>query len=76
MIDGFPPFIYLFICYVHVSKESIYTSKVKYILKKGKPYLWVNEKDMHNVVRFSLRLWVCHVVSISVCSCFNAYKLS
>lgn len=31
------------------SKESIYTSKVKYILKKGKPYLWVNEKDMHNV---------------------------
>lgn len=31
------------------SKGGIYSSKVKYILKKGKPYLWVNEKDMHNV---------------------------
>ncbi|KAK9189778.1 hypothetical protein WN943_018377 [Citrus x changshan-huyou] len=31
------------------SKESIYTSKVKYMLKKGKPFIWVPEKDMHNV---------------------------
>lgn len=31
------------------SKGGIYSSKVEYILKKGKPYLWVNEKDMHNV---------------------------
>lgn len=31
------------------SKESIYTSKVKYIIKKGKPYIWVPEKDLHNV---------------------------
>ncbi|CAK7325671.1 unnamed protein product [Dovyalis caffra] len=31
------------------SKEGIHTSKVKYILKRGKPYLWVPENDMHNV---------------------------
>ncbi|EEF30080.1 conserved hypothetical protein [Ricinus communis] len=31
------------------SKEDIYTSKVKYIVKKGRPYIWVPEKDMHNV---------------------------
>uniref|UniRef100_A0A7N2MGT0 Uncharacterized protein n=1 Tax=Quercus lobata TaxID=97700 RepID=A0A7N2MGT0_QUELO len=31
------------------SKEDIYTSKVKYILKRGKPYIWVPEKDLHNV---------------------------
>ncbi|XP_020552807.1 uncharacterized protein LOC105172065 [Sesamum indicum] len=31
------------------SKEEIYTSKVKYIVKKGKPYIWVPEKEMHNV---------------------------
>ncbi|KAF5733820.1 hypothetical protein HS088_TW16G00261 [Tripterygium wilfordii] len=31
------------------SKEDIYTSKVKYILKKGRPYIWVPEKELHNV---------------------------
>ncbi|KAL6977348.1 hypothetical protein U1Q18_026149 [Sarracenia purpurea var. burkii] len=31
------------------SKEEIYTSKVKYFVKKGKPYFWVPEKDLHNV---------------------------
>lgn len=31
------------------SKEEIYTSKVKYFLNKGKPYIWVPEKDLHNV---------------------------
>ncbi|KAK3232180.1 hypothetical protein Dsin_004061 [Dipteronia sinensis] len=31
------------------SKEDIYTSKVKYILKRGKPYIWVPEKELHNV---------------------------
>ncbi|XVE99552.1 hypothetical protein REPUB_Repub03eG0208800 [Reevesia pubescens] len=31
------------------SKESIYTSKVKYILKRGKPYIWVPEHELHNV---------------------------
>ncbi|XP_065870764.1 uncharacterized protein [Euphorbia lathyris] len=31
------------------SKDEIYSSKVKYILKKGKPFIWVPEKDMHNV---------------------------
>lgn len=30
------------------SKEDIYTSKVKYILKKGKPFIWIPEKDLHN----------------------------
>jgi hypothetical protein len=57
-------FLLLFIWCVHVSKGGIYSSKVEYILKKGKPYLWVNEKDMHNVVMFSLRLWVCNVMFI------------
>lgn len=32
------------------SKEDIYTSKVKYILRRGKPYIWVPEKESHNVV--------------------------
>ncbi|XP_021739859.1 uncharacterized protein LOC110706269 [Chenopodium quinoa] len=31
------------------SKQEIYTSKVKYLLRKGKPYIWVPEKDLHNV---------------------------
>lgn len=31
------------------SKAEIYTSKVKYFLRKGKPYIWVPEKDLHNV---------------------------
>ncbi|KAL2897018.1 putative HTH-type transcriptional regulator YdeC [Bienertia sinuspersici] len=32
-----------------ISKQEIYTSKVKYMLRKGKPYIWVPEKDLHNV---------------------------
>ncbi|KAL3523801.1 hypothetical protein ACH5RR_016635 [Cinchona calisaya] len=31
------------------SKGEIYTSKVKYFVKKGRPYIWVPEKDLHNV---------------------------
>ncbi|XP_047337411.1 uncharacterized protein LOC124941169 [Impatiens glandulifera] len=31
------------------SKGEIYSSKVKYIVKKGKPYIWVPEKDAHNM---------------------------
>ncbi|XP_061338369.1 uncharacterized protein LOC133285195 [Gastrolobium bilobum] len=31
------------------SKGDIHTSKVKYILKRGQPYLWVPENDLHNV---------------------------
>ncbi|BAT83050.1 hypothetical protein VIGAN_04014800 [Vigna angularis var. angularis] len=31
------------------SKGSIYTSKVKYLVRRGQPYLWVPENDMHNV---------------------------
>lgn len=31
------------------SKEEIYTSKVKYFVKKGKPFIWIPEKDLHNV---------------------------
>ncbi|KNA17281.1 hypothetical protein SOVF_081420 [Spinacia oleracea] len=31
------------------SKQDIYSSKVKYLLRKGKPYIWVPEKDLHNV---------------------------
>ncbi|KAK9741373.1 hypothetical protein RND81_03G101000 [Saponaria officinalis] len=31
------------------SKQDIYTSKVKYLVKRGKPYIWVPEKDLHNV---------------------------
>ncbi|XP_030492386.2 uncharacterized protein LOC115708297 [Cannabis sativa] len=31
------------------SKNDIYTSKVKYIVRKGKPYIWVPEKELHNV---------------------------
>lgn len=30
-------------------KDEIHSSKVKYISKKGKPYIWVPEKDMHNL---------------------------
>ncbi|XP_022892879.1 uncharacterized protein LOC111407548 isoform X2 [Olea europaea var. sylvestris] len=32
------------------SKEEIYTSKVKYLLRKENPYIWVPEKDLHNVL--------------------------
>ncbi|KAH6829555.1 hypothetical protein C2S53_012468 [Perilla frutescens var. hirtella] len=31
------------------SKEEIYTSRVNYFVKKGRPYIWVPEKDLHNV---------------------------
>ncbi|WOL14893.1 hypothetical protein Cni_G23674 [Canna indica] len=31
------------------SKEEIYTSKIHYMLKRGKPYIWVKENDMHNM---------------------------
>ncbi|XP_061997764.1 uncharacterized protein LOC133715325 [Rosa rugosa] len=31
------------------SKEDIYTSKIKYICKRGKPYIWVPENELHNV---------------------------
>ncbi|KAK7295710.1 hypothetical protein RJT34_18621 [Clitoria ternatea] len=31
------------------SKGDIHTSKVRYILKRGQPYLWVPENDLHNV---------------------------
>lgn len=28
----------------------IHTSKVKYVMRRGKPYLWVPESEPHNVV--------------------------
>ncbi|XP_056169492.1 uncharacterized protein LOC115682254 isoform X2 [Syzygium oleosum] len=31
------------------SKGDIHSSKVKYMVKRGKPYIWVPETDMHNV---------------------------
>lgn len=31
------------------SKEDIHTSKVMYVIRKGRPYIWVPEKDLHNV---------------------------
>ncbi|CAJ1841163.1 unnamed protein product [Sphenostylis stenocarpa] len=31
------------------SKGDIHTSKVKYIVRRGQPYLWVPENDLHNV---------------------------
>ncbi|CAM8910599.1 unnamed protein product [Rhodiola kirilowii] len=31
------------------SKEEIYSSRVKYMFKKDKPYIWVPEDDLHNV---------------------------
>ncbi|PNY04668.1 hypothetical protein L195_g001093 [Trifolium pratense] len=31
------------------SKGNIHTSKVKYILRRGQPYLWVPENDLHNM---------------------------
>ncbi|XP_057789074.1 uncharacterized protein LOC131005961 [Salvia miltiorrhiza] len=33
----------------HDSKEEIYTSRVKYFVRKGRPYIWVPEKELHNV---------------------------
>ncbi|KAL5057112.1 hypothetical protein RYX36_028716 [Vicia faba] len=31
------------------SKGDIHTSKIKYILRRGQPYLWVPENDLHNM---------------------------
>ncbi|CAL9134923.1 unnamed protein product [Musa textilis] len=31
------------------SKDDIYSSKVHYMIMQGKPYLWVQEGDMHNM---------------------------
>lgn len=31
------------------SKQDVHSSKVKYFIKKGKPYIWIPEKDLHNV---------------------------
>ncbi|KAI4352108.1 hypothetical protein L6164_006391 [Bauhinia variegata] len=31
------------------SKGDIYTSKVNYIIRKGMPYIWVPENDLHNM---------------------------
>ncbi|XP_047939254.1 uncharacterized protein LOC125186834 isoform X3 [Salvia hispanica] len=31
------------------SKEEIYSSRVKYVVQKGRPYIWVPEKELHNV---------------------------
>nr|XP_010920616.1 uncharacterized protein LOC105044429 [Elaeis guineensis] len=31
------------------SKDDIYSSKVHYMLKKGKPYIWIREGDLHNM---------------------------
>lgn len=33
----------------HGSKSDIHSSKVHYMFKKGKPYLWIQEGDLHNV---------------------------
>lgn len=31
------------------SKQEIHTSRVKYLVKRGRPYIWVPEKDLHNL---------------------------
>lgn len=31
------------------SKNEIHSSKVMYLLRKGRPYLWIREEDLHNV---------------------------
>ncbi|KAK3407602.1 hypothetical protein EUGRSUZ_J00020 [Eucalyptus grandis] len=31
------------------SKGDIHSSKVKYMVKRGKPYIWIPENDIHNV---------------------------
>ncbi|XP_077232858.1 uncharacterized protein LOC143872518 [Tasmannia lanceolata] len=31
------------------SKEDIHSSRVKYLFKRGKPYIWIQEDDLHNV---------------------------
>lgn len=40
----------LLLLYDFNSKGDIHTSKVKYILRRGQPYLWVPENDLHNMV--------------------------
>ncbi|XP_042513107.1 uncharacterized protein LOC122088002 [Macadamia integrifolia] len=32
------------------SKEEIHTSKIKYLFKKGKPYIRIPSNDLHNVI--------------------------
>ncbi|KAH7667840.1 FMN-binding split barrel-containing protein [Dioscorea alata] len=36
------------------SKEDIYTSKVHYMLRRGRPYIWIPEGELHNT--FSARV--------------------
>lgn len=31
------------------SKDDIYSSKVHYMFKRGKPYIWIQEGDLHNM---------------------------
>lgn len=31
------------------SKDDIHTSRIHYMFRKGKPYIWVKEDDLHNV---------------------------
>ncbi|KAG1339210.1 hypothetical protein COCNU_04G015160 [Cocos nucifera] len=31
------------------SKDDIYSSKIHYMFKKGKPYIWIREGDLHNM---------------------------
>ncbi|KAK1271004.1 hypothetical protein QJS04_geneDACA021567 [Acorus gramineus] len=31
------------------SKNEVYSSKVKYLFRKGRPYIWVRKDDKHNV---------------------------
>jgi len=38
----------------------IHTSKIKYVMRRGKPYLWVPESEPHNVVSF--RSSFCYLV--------------
>lgn len=35
---------------VWCSKEDIYTSKVHYMLRRGRPYIWIPEGELHNTV--------------------------
>ncbi|XP_008784522.2 uncharacterized protein LOC103703450 isoform X1 [Phoenix dactylifera] len=31
------------------SKDDIYSSKIHYMFKKGRPYIWIQEGDLHNM---------------------------
>lgn len=55
------------------SKEDIYTSKVKYIIKRGRPYLWVPEKELHNVVWLLSVLLFCFSFFILLLLFFHKY---